>query len=338
MQQRKSNFELLRIISMFLIVLHHFSVHTEWNFPPGFYSSKLLIQILSIGGKIGVDCFIFISSYFLINRTPHKSALFTIWKTVLFYSVGIFTLIALFSSEKITFISIIKSFLPVMMSTYWFVTAYILLYIFSPFLNIFLKELDKNKYKRLLFIEFFIFSIVGSFNLNNMLTNDFLWFIFIYSIGSYIKLHLNLDKKNKQLCFYFFISLFVTIIFIILFNLLGKYVDPRIGKGIMVLTNTQGVLPLISSSILFVLFINIDIGSRKFINIVASTMFSVYLIHDNFMLRVILWDFVRSITTNNPLNILLIGLLASLIIFILCILIDLTRLKILNVFNRIINR
>lgn len=57
-RHRYSNIELLRIISMILIVAHHFSVHGGFDFSSTSFSvNRLYIQFLAMGGKIGVDIF-----------------------------------------------------------------------------------------------------------------------------------------------------------------------------------------------------------------------------------------------------------------------------------------
>lgn len=70
--QRQSNFELLRIFAMFLIVLHHFCVHgvfSLWNAANAAIHpfNTYTCEFLSIGGKIGVDVFIFITGYLWLS-------------------------------------------------------------------------------------------------------------------------------------------------------------------------------------------------------------------------------------------------------------------------------
>ena len=72
-QKRQSNIELLRIITMIMIVAHHFSVHGNFDFPINTVTiNRLWIQFIQIGGKIGVDVFVLISGYFLITADSLK--------------------------------------------------------------------------------------------------------------------------------------------------------------------------------------------------------------------------------------------------------------------------
>lgn len=59
-----SNFELLRIVSMVLIIAHRYTLHSGFSFDT---ASISLRRFLSFGGKIGVNLFVLISGYFLLN-------------------------------------------------------------------------------------------------------------------------------------------------------------------------------------------------------------------------------------------------------------------------------
>ena len=69
--ERNSNLELLRIFSMFLIVTHHFAIHSGlplWNFSSSNALNLIWSQWLCLGGKLGVDLFVLISGYFLATK------------------------------------------------------------------------------------------------------------------------------------------------------------------------------------------------------------------------------------------------------------------------------
>ena len=62
---RKSNFELLRIIAMIMIVFHHFAIFSESKFDINLITlNRLWNQFIRMGGKIGVNIFVLISGYF----------------------------------------------------------------------------------------------------------------------------------------------------------------------------------------------------------------------------------------------------------------------------------
>lgn len=133
---RESNTELLRIVLMGMIVIHHALIY-GLGLPeigqgetaiPGL-PVALLINSFVI---VGVNGFIFISGYYGI-RLRVKSLLSLILQTV-FYSAVIYIVVYLVC-HKGTPEGVIKSFFPISTSVWWFVTAYIGLCILSPLLN-----------------------------------------------------------------------------------------------------------------------------------------------------------------------------------------------------------
>ncbi|MGL4862403.1 MAG: acyltransferase family protein [Cetobacterium sp.] len=92
-KERSSNFELLRIFAMVLIVTHHYSIHGNWEFNEVISMSKLYIQFLSIGGKLGVNLFIMITGYFMCDsnyrvQTIKKIAIQTwVYSSFIYYFI-----------------------------------------------------------------------------------------------------------------------------------------------------------------------------------------------------------------------------------------------------------
>lgn len=84
---RQSNFELLRIISMFLIVLGHVTFQTKFVYPRQAVLHNVSIQSLWIGGKLGVWEFTLISAYFLSRSRFKIESLKKVWGVTLFYSI-----------------------------------------------------------------------------------------------------------------------------------------------------------------------------------------------------------------------------------------------------------
>ena len=68
MKKRKIGVEYLRIVSMLLIVANHFLLFTGVldNVKP-FTISYYIVSLLEAIGYVGVDCYVLISGYFLIQ-------------------------------------------------------------------------------------------------------------------------------------------------------------------------------------------------------------------------------------------------------------------------------
>ena len=123
-KKRNTNIEILRIISMVMIVFHHFAVHGDFSFENNMISiPRLWIDLISMGGKIGVDVFVLISGYFLVNDNEKLFNCRKILKfvgQVCFYSIGIYALFLMTHRTDLDMRSLIYSLFPITYSSYWF--------------------------------------------------------------------------------------------------------------------------------------------------------------------------------------------------------------------------
>ena len=84
-KDRMSNFELLRIISMLIIVIYHFALHGNIiNSAQGI--SKAVSNVLFIGGTLGVNLFVLIGGYFMVDTDFRIKRLLKLWFATFFYS------------------------------------------------------------------------------------------------------------------------------------------------------------------------------------------------------------------------------------------------------------
>ena len=96
---RQSNLELSRILAMYLIVMHHFSVHGGvpiWSGSAPLSLNFYLDQLLSTGGKIGVDLFVLITGYFLAKKISKFSSLVYLWIKTFSYVLVFFIIFCAF--------------------------------------------------------------------------------------------------------------------------------------------------------------------------------------------------------------------------------------------------
>ena len=68
-KERDSNIEILRIVAMLMIALHHLCVYGYSGLEDGLDGWRVDLErnMLIIGGKIGVDVFVLISGFFLAS-------------------------------------------------------------------------------------------------------------------------------------------------------------------------------------------------------------------------------------------------------------------------------
>ena len=331
---RQSNIELLRILSILFIISFHYV------YKSGFISETLnyntfIVKSFYFLGELGVNLFMLITGYFMINGKFRLKKLILILGEVLFYYL-IMTFIGIKIGELAmpnNFSSVFLLFFPTILSKYWFVTVYIIIYILSPYLNILAKNMSQIDYKRFLITCLVMWCIIPTFfgvffnsSESILYYSRLIWLIIIYFVGAFIKLHgFNILKSNKKqiicaISSYLAMLLSILVIYKFRFKLgnLGLY-------ELAYFWTPNNMLMFLLSISLFGIFLNIKMKSNKIINIVASTTLGIYLLHDS----VICYYFWVNIFKSNkylsgryPLEHIL---LSTLMIFIAGVLIDLFR-------------
>lgn len=140
-----SNIELLRIVSMAMVLAVHFTGAAfglpspdDLSSPTAMMLGKNVVETLTI---VGVNCFILISGFFGIRATWKGLLSFTF--TCLFASAVVFMLYCVESGFSWVFLW--ESVCIYSCTDLWFVPAYLVLYLLSPVLNAGLKSLDRRK-------------------------------------------------------------------------------------------------------------------------------------------------------------------------------------------------
>lgn len=280
--ERKSNVELLRIISMlFIIGLHYLGSSNAIENVVGEECNNAYILVETIFGT-GVNIFVLITGYFMVDkkRVGMRKVVKLLFD-VTFYGVVIFFVAFFLDIVDFSFINLIKSAFPILFGYRWFVKAWIILYVLVPFLNKGLNDLSKKSFKILLAIMILLFS-VWPFVLPNPPLDDygysFLHFIFIYIIAAYLrKFSLNLKTKT---CICMLISAFLATWCI------GHCANTKI----LFLNNMytykwalNSPFMIIASCMIFVIALRIGKNfSSKIINTLAASSFGVFLIHGDF--------------------------------------------------------
>lgn len=329
---RESNFELLRIISMLMIFIYHY-INYGGILEVGSYTNNKLIAIfLFSGGRLGVNIFIIIMGYFMINSKFKIKKYIKMVLQVFFYS-SILAIIAVYRL-KTDFEHIdIKAYLtPVISGVYWFTTYYLIVYLFTPYLNKFIKSLGKKGCEKLIIVGAIILSGIPTISYRvEFATNFFTWFVYMYIVGAYIKLY-NFEFKNKKtariITFLYPFVAYATIIISIIINKTFK-----LDIDIFHFIGLYSFIVLIGSFGTFMFFKNLKINSNKIINLFAKTSFAIYLFHEHILYRNILWtmDLKTQVYEQSPFFIF-IGhiLLSTFVVYLLISFIEIIRINLLE--------
>lgn len=101
---RNSSIELLRILSMFAIVMHHYALKGtfDWNPYNPKYSGAIKVNLfLHYFGKLGVVLFVMIGAYFLCEKQFNFRRPINLIVTTVFYSFGLYFVFKLFDPTGI---------------------------------------------------------------------------------------------------------------------------------------------------------------------------------------------------------------------------------------------
>ncbi len=339
--QRNSNFELFRIILMFLIIAHHYTVNSgltelyDFNEITG---NMIFLQIFGMFGKTAINCFTLITGYFMINSHLSVIKVLKMYLEVKFYYFLFYIVFLLTGYEVFSFKGLIKTaFSVVYESGNLYTGTLIVFYLSIPFINILAKGLTKRQHQALLALLIVYFTVFSTFFKHE--TFDFIgWMMAMYLIGGYISLYKDKVFDNRA---YAFIGLAISVIFMISSILVIDFVGSRfdVKAYYYFLSDSHKFLALSCSLSAFLVFKNVHIRRSKLINTVAASTFGVLLIHTNSnSMRSFLWRNLFHNTSFYGSNYLFLHAFCAVIgTYIVCFLIDIIRIKLIEepLFNRI---
>ena len=327
---RNSSIELLRIISMVMIMFHHFAYHGnfEWNYNE-ITIPHLWYNFILMGGKVGVNIFVLISGFFLIENTERlfqPKKLLKFWGQVVFYSITTYFLSIVLQINNFDIKQIIKICFPITYPGWWFASTYFMLYLIHPFLNKLLHDLNKNVYQYLILLLVLCWSIIPTLTTQLFESNSLLWFITLYVIAGYAKIYgFNERLKSKHYFFLFLIVLVCSYLISVSFLVLGTKRNELAVHAIDFLGMERFPI-LLMALFLFMTFAKLKIKYNKWINVIASATFGVYLIHDSSYIRYYIWWNIFKINQYQESRFLIpYSILVVFIIYVLCTGIEMVR-------------
>lgn len=323
---RQSNFELLRLILMFIILIHHGVVMglglrgiagaNGWECYLQDCDIPLMFMVNGFC-VVAVDVFILISGYWGIKTRSNKvlSLLFAL----MFYTL-------LFASLPYLLQGDIKHALlsaaPLSQTQYWFVREYLFLMLFAPLLNQLFESYSQKQIISFIAIMVLLCCYLGfvwqkSVNKNGY---NFINFMLIYSIGRYIKQYGWQLNRYLYLLGYIILSLLIGSLSIFFVHSGHKDLAWQ-------MTYYNNPLIICSAICLFEFFKSIEIRST-IINRLSQSALSIYLFTSSLWISRWWYSWILDkYTGNHPNWLILLDILASSIILLfIAISIDQIRL------------
>lgn len=295
---RFSGIELLRIISMLGIVIYHFGDNIgvyKADFVSYPWRRSALFSGLSGFGRFGVAVFFIITGYFLCKRKSSsgggiKSKIWPILRVALFYWLLSIILTLIFMPDRFApSLPLSNDMFTVRLSAifsydYWFITAYILLMVLSPYLKKMLDSLTDREVTKICLIIAILSSLVMDvfrlININEAGLNNGGFPIptpFVYALVGYTIARREKDIKRNR---WAVISLLSGVFLILATPFVSAYYASQGWSSHDVFRKELALGTMLSSIGAFIVFSRMK-WQNKVVNYIASLTLAVYLVHCN---------------------------------------------------------
>jgi surface polysaccharide O-acyltransferase-like enzyme len=316
---RQSNFELLRIVAMFMVLALHAN-YASLGVPtreqliatPDFTLGRMLLEGLCI---VAVNSFVLISGWFGI-RWSRRGAVAFCWQVLFYGLVGWLWALAI-GREPVTLLGLKR--VVGLASPLWFVMAYGALYIISPVLNAFVETASRGRFRTLLIAIFLFQFTYGWTCAADFIEAGYSCFSLsaLYLLARYMRLYGVRLSSGAGWGLYLGATI-LNLALMVFVTLRGWVLDSISYVNPLVVAASVG---------LFFVFASLKMRPNRLINWLGGAAFAVYLLHCNYYLfQPYFLTTVRTICrTNDPASALALTALLCLATYLLATLLELLR-------------
>ena len=294
-----------------------------------FSAKSSFLAIFGAWGKVGINCFILITGYYMCKSNISLKKFLKFLLEVEFYKIIIYLIFCICGYISFNMYDFKMAILPITSIGNNFVGCFLIFYLLIPFINSLINNMSRKKHLTLIVILFFSYSILGNFEDIKITMNYLSLFLMIYLIVSYIRLYSIKFLENKKVCLLTNFSLIIICIGSI-FVRMNIYKNQGVKQLYYHVNDSNKILAVLLSIAIFYLFKNIKMKNSKVINTIASSIFGVLLIHANSdVMRKFLWNDLLDVTKvygNSLICVILHAIISVLVIFVVCISIDQIRI------------
>lgn len=319
---------------MLLIIAHHYVVNSglmQVMKEDPLSTNSIFYYLFGAWGKTGINCFVLITGYFMCtsNISLHKFLKLYLW--IVTYNV-IFTFIFVATGDSQITAKSLLLFTPFLnIHSDSFTSAFMVWWLFIPFLNVLVNNLTRNSHLTLLILTFIVFSIYPFMPFLHIQINPICWFSTLYIVASYIRKYPDTIPYESSAFFWGGTSILLIIIGMLsVYALLwiGVHVGLSVSPYYMI-SDSQQPLALFIAVSTFMWFKNLRIKTSKIINTIAASSFGVLLIHANSdTMRHWLWkDIIDCVGHYDTPYYWLYAIGCVFFIYIICTAIDFTRIN-----------
>lgn len=305
-KKRDSGIELLRIFAMLMVIGVHTFLYGDYFDHACEYGGLVesSAYFLKLFFRPAVNVFVIITGYFMARSTfdlkRSYKRLLSMYGTIYFYSIvlGILFFVArpYFKTNHADSATLWKMFFPLAAQNWYYLTDYILLCLFAPFLNIVLQRINKKEYQVLLALTTFVMSIwiclsniepfsqvVSDYGYEGIVSGKNVFsFLYIYALGGYIGMYVKVRKRPRLI--YLAAVLACVVVNFLIWTNFGEILDYD-----KVAISYANPFVILSAVFLLLFFKDLHFYSR-IINVLASTTIGIYAIHEMVFMRNFIWE------------------------------------------------
>lgn len=291
-----------------------------------FSRSSVFLLLFGMWGKIGINCFVLITGYFMCTSKISLKKILKLLLQVEFYNLTIYLIFFSVGYTDFEIKSFIKTLFPIGSITTGFTSCFLLFYLCIPFLNVLIGNISKKMHRFLLLLSLGIYTILGTAHVPISM-NYVTWFCILFFIGSYIRLYKD-DFRSFANWYVCLLSILISCLSVVFIAYYADCLQRELPYYYMV-SDSNHIMAVVTSVCLFLYFLNLNIKYNKWINVVAASTFGVFLIHTNGdIMRQWLWKDLLNNVGMYGHNLMIIHAVTSVIaIFVICSAIDFFRIS-----------
>ncbi len=346
---RMANLELLRCIAMMMVVVLHFlgkgDILGDLTGKEPLGSMKTTAWLLESFCIVAVNLYMLISGYFLSASSFKLSRLLKLWLQVWVYSVGVGLLayaLGICPESEFGIHYLLTLALPVSMGHYWFITAYVFLYLLLPLVSMAVKRMTKEQLQITVIILLTAFCLLKSVLPVRLEMDakgyDCLWYLCVFLTAAYIRRFgiPFLQKKGRGVIIYIVSALLIfggTMCLHFIYVKTGS-----MGLLIKVFIEYNHVLPFLAAVGLFAAFLRTRIGGKPVGVICAVSPYTlgVYLLHENIGVRYVWQKWLGAERISNVAELIVWTAIAVIAVFAAGVLVEAARSLVMKWLHKVL--
>lgn len=302
---------------------------------PQFSKHYVMVWLIQALAYCAVDVYALISGFVGVKAEQKYANLVMLWLQGLTYSL-LFAVIMFAAGVKVfNATELVKAFFPVLTGRWWYLTKYVMVFLFAPFINAGMKQIPQSKMRLILmlsgvlmvgsetFLRTSVFDTAGGYGIG--------WLVYLYAVGGYLSYY-DIPKKVKpQIALIVWAGCTLTTWgFKMLVDQISFRIWGEVRYGMWLYTYVSPTV--VGAAIMLVLvFASMKIEKSKIISTFAPATFGVFLIHTHtFLLKWLCTVLVGDISQGSWLLVLPKLLFGAMMVFLICGAVELVRLRIVK--------